>query len=562
MAKKYNNTNIPPANNGKSTITMGNVAYYYEGLENRKNRRQALNPPIEPGSEGASWRDAYPIINTPKQLAKLGIKYTPDGYVLNDTYSQPKNKSKQFTSIGEMYNAARLFNDTYTRAHEAYNKKLEEYAEKKRLFANKEGAAWDKYNQRVQQQVDNYFKQEEIRKYKEARDRLLSKNKEYNKQEREDHARKQRELNKAFGRSNQDWNGVNYAGYSPWDPRYGEFKKLNKKQLSSIGADYKKIKKPDKKIVHLANGTTAEVIDSELGVPLGFSKLSGYRGPSATVTETITRGSKPQEITSLEYAEHAFDGKHKTYKHDGCGHIKEIEYSAYYQLLKVTFINGTISIYYRVPKTVASELLYFAENGQTSTNTFDGSERHVLGIRFWDLIRIRGTLHGSRYRFEYMDYVESNGGTTTSYILADVPKLPVGRNSSKLSSDVIDAVNNARNSNIKNSNEVIRKILTDNIIAQGRESVDNLSDADNTTIKLSKSYIASDVYPGEYSIDDIDNYFDSTYNKDLGYSNVNRKLLQDAYNMYNDMNIDMSDNNIAKIAKLILKANGNLSSEI
>ena len=88
------------------------------------------------------------------------------------------------------------------------------------------------------------------------------------------------------------------------------------------------------------------------------------------------------------------------------GHIIKLEYAVMYKILRVTFKKpskgGQVVAYMNVPAPVAGELLYLAESNQTQISATSGTLRHVLGMRFWDLIRIRGTIHGSRYPFEYV----------------------------------------------------------------------------------------------------------------------------------------------------------------
>ncbi len=88
------------------------------------------------------------------------------------------------------------------------------------------------------------------------------------------------------------------------------------------------------------------------------------------------------------------------------GHIIKLEYAVMYKILRVTFKKpskgGQIVAYMNVPNPVAGELLYLAESNQTQISATSSTLRHVLGMRFWDLIRIRGTIHGSRYPFEYV----------------------------------------------------------------------------------------------------------------------------------------------------------------
>ena len=88
------------------------------------------------------------------------------------------------------------------------------------------------------------------------------------------------------------------------------------------------------------------------------------------------------------------------------GHIIKLEYAVLYKILRVTFRKpskgGQVVAYMNVPAPVAGELLYLAESNQTQVSANSGTLRHVLGMRFWDLIRIRGTIHGTRYPFNYV----------------------------------------------------------------------------------------------------------------------------------------------------------------
>lgn len=88
------------------------------------------------------------------------------------------------------------------------------------------------------------------------------------------------------------------------------------------------------------------------------------------------------------------------------GHIIKLEYAVLYKVLRVTFRKpskgGQVVAYLNVPAPVAGELLYLAESNQTQVSANSGTLRHVLGMRFWDLIRIRGTIHGTRYPFNYV----------------------------------------------------------------------------------------------------------------------------------------------------------------
>ena len=111
----------------------------------------------------------------------------------------------------------------------------------------------------------------------------------------------------------------------------------------------------------------------------------------------------------LAVAQKAFDPENPTHgeviSQKGCGHISQVEYAQKEHILRITFTNnGAICLFFDVPTAVAGELIYLAKSKRTRHK--DG--RHMLGIRFWDYIRIRGTQHGAKYPFEY----ESHGSGT------------------------------------------------------------------------------------------------------------------------------------------------------
>ena len=111
----------------------------------------------------------------------------------------------------------------------------------------------------------------------------------------------------------------------------------------------------------------------------------------------------------LAVAQKAFDPENPTHgeviKQKGRGHIAMLEYAQKEHILRVTFTNnGAVCIFFDVPTAVAGELIHLAD--KNTTRHKDG--RHMLGIRFWDYIRIRGTQHGAKYPFEY----ESHGSGT------------------------------------------------------------------------------------------------------------------------------------------------------
>ena len=107
--------------------------------------------------------------------------------------------------------------------------------------------------------------------------------------------------------------------------------------------------------------------------------------------------------TPADYIDYAFgkNTKAKIIEQQGVGHINYMWYATRYQLLKVEFWNGTTVVFFRVPSVLTATLFELAQTGGTRAGV-DGKPRHLLGIYFWDVVRIRGTAHGSRYKFHYV----------------------------------------------------------------------------------------------------------------------------------------------------------------
>lgn len=177
------------------------------------------------------------------------------------------------------------------------------------------------------------------------------------------------------------------AGLAPWNKDY-------EWELSS-GWGYKRPEDWDKGItrrkrkLHDTNGNVYDVYYyPDTDYHLGFS------------------ASDDQE--RLAIAQKAFDPNNPIHgeviSQKGCGHISLVEYAQKEHILRVTFTNnGAVCVFFEVPTAVAGELIHLAKSKRTR---HDG--RHVLGVRFWDYIRIRGTQHGAKYPFAY----ESHGAGT------------------------------------------------------------------------------------------------------------------------------------------------------
>lgn len=329
-------------------------------------------------------------------------------------------------------------------------------------------------------------------------------------------------------------------GLAPWDPDYPVYKRATKKYIESHGGTYKNLKKPKmRKIMGLGPSKESVeywVADTDLGVPLGFNEAMG--------------SLLPQEFDATN-DKSVFDTIEKsfsTYKHksvDGCGHIAKVEYATYSQILRVTFNQGEqrVCCFFKVPSTVAAELLLFAENKALTRSSVTGKEVHILGVRFWDLIRIRGTKYGARYPFTYsesgqfttnkrydtinnedfdgtvMQQEQKNNGigpaksSSSSANVATGTDLDISTQDSVIQSRKLFGFGIVRNNNMK-SNSDLPNIVTD----KGKE-------------------ISSTSAPGKAILDNFfdngayDNLLPKLKGKKLGY-------LNDAFEDWQDMNYE------------------------
>lgn len=95
----------------------------------------------------------------------------------------------------------------------------------------------------------------------------------------------------------------------------------------------------------------------------------------------------------------------------GDGHIKEVSYNSSFECMMVNFENkDAVVCYLGVPQGTIDMLRQCV--GQTVAGR--GKHNHLLGIKFWDYVRIRGTKHGSRYPFWYV--TDAQGHTYESTV--------------------------------------------------------------------------------------------------------------------------------------------------
>jgi len=214
------------------------------------------------------------------------------------------------------------------------------------------------------------------------------------------------------------YNGTVSAGPPPWSDG---FRRTNRELMEREGMEHslssgwrqkpinmweEQPKKPKMREVRLFNGRVVQVPDDDYE-----DYIAHQRSPTSDPNGEIGT-----------YIYNALDsGNYNIDDFDGVGHIVYVEYSPTFQLLRVEFATnefgtgGAVVVFFRVPVQVYSELKHLADGNFTRA----GDGRHLLGIRFWDIIRIRGQRTGSRYRFEYVVDNQSLGGVASREAAAD-----------------------------------------------------------------------------------------------------------------------------------------------
>lgn len=145
----------------------------------------------------------------------------------------------------------------------------------------------------------------------------------------------------------------------------------------------------------------------------GNMQLQG--GKSDKYKNGTTLFGKPAQYlknvtTPEDYIDYGFSDKQKKNIADvniNGGHITYIAYNATHMLMKVRFEKvGNFSdtvVFFNLPANIAMTLMYLGRNGTMAPPGPKGEERHAVGVEFWNLVRVRGTVHGTRFQWIY-DY--------------------------------------------------------------------------------------------------------------------------------------------------------------
>lgn len=249
------------------------------------------------------------------------------------------------------------------------------------------------------------------------------------------------------------------------------------------------------------------------------------------------------------------------------GHILALSYNWNYKLLMVRFKNegreGNVVVFFNLPANTAATLMMHGRYNSMAPPTKAGKERHMVGVEFWNLVRIRGTLHGTRYPFQYTEDFRSGNpsgrtvgigpdGKPSKYVYkSDIELLDRRRWNQRNNyegtdkiDDVTDQGAKLRNINEKNPARFERDVFEAYERRQQQEKADYKNDL--TT-----------------EVDNIKDYFGDFgyYDDDYKYSDENeKKMLEDARSLY-ESNKDNLYAVADKIMQLLRDADAYLDEE-
>lgn len=204
-------------------------------------------------------------------------------------------------------------------------------------------------------------------------------------------------------------------GPSPFSPEYEAFKNTykrpSKKEINErwSSSGWRELPKhPKMRRLRSSLGNEYETPDNEYEQFMTFLRTNSELSEDYKQSHRMREAQTPADY--IDFAFNEYKGKLMS-EQEGVGHISYMWYNRRYLLLKVKFWNGSECVYFRVPDALAATLFALAQGKYTRADK-GGKERHLLGIYFWDLVRIRGTIHGTRYPFEYSVNMGGDGTGT------------------------------------------------------------------------------------------------------------------------------------------------------
>jgi hypothetical protein len=175
--------------------------------------------------------------------------------------------------------------------------------------------------------------------------------------------------------------------------------------------------KPEMVEIRLYNGRKSYVPIGDVEQFIGFNKIETAYVPEEMAAE-YEKAFRAQSGRGRYYGIGSFLGEDKG-TGSPCGHIAGIRYNPSMQIMEVAFGGNASSrpdtvTFFRIPKDIYGELENHYNSGAMSLGV-DGTQRHLCGIRFWDLVRIRGQRTGARYPFTYTTGGMNTGAQASSF---------------------------------------------------------------------------------------------------------------------------------------------------
>lgn len=237
------------------------------------------------------------------------------------------------------------------------------------------------------------------------------------------------------------------------------------------------------------------------------------------------------------------------------GHILSLSYNWNYKLLMVRFKNegreGNVVVFFNLPANTAATLMMHGRYNNMAPPTKTGKERHMVGVEFWNLVRIRGTLHGTRYPFQYTEDFRSGNpsgrtvgvgpdGKPSKYIYkSDVELLDKRRSKQRNDYEGDDKIQT-----VEQPDAVKRRISEKNPARFLREDFE--AQQRREQYEEEKDRMLHSKYTSAEDLADIKDYFDDDIlSEDRDNPNVDKGALEKAFSMYDDT---ANDAELAKIA--------------
>ena len=250
--------------------------------------------------------------------------------------------------------------------------------------------------------------------------------------------------------------------------------------------------------------------------------------------------------TPADYIDFAFNSsagkKNSTMQECQGGHIKKLTYNPLYMLLMVEFINrGDICVFFNLPANVAARLMYLAETNTMAPPSKEGKERHMVGVEFWNLVRVRGTIHDTRYPFQYTNDMRTGR--------------PFGRKrgtgatgAGENKYDYYEVEPTYKKYDKETGEEIIRKSVIRRDL-RSDQTLEQRQRGKEFAASSKRGDLADRIY--EYDTDNLEQYFDGTGNYYSNHLNkaspAQRKLLLAARQLYD--NADNEDKIINTLRK-------------